>query len=80
VLKNDLPVNRICFTFSRGFAGAAERNRTKRLGREAYRSLKPRMNAGFDLILLVYPDNPEQVFSGRLNQLEYLLSKAGVLR
>ena len=80
VLKNNLPGNRICFTFSRGFPGAVERNRVKRLGREAYRSLKPRIKGGYNLILLVYPDNPEKAFTGRRGQLEYLFSKAGLLQ
>ena len=80
VLQNNLPLSRICFTFSRGFAGAAERNRAKRLGREAYRSLKPNIISGYDLILLVYPDNPDTAYAGRVKQLEYLLVKAGLLR
>jgi ribonuclease P protein component len=78
-LKNDLPFNRICFTCARGFTGAVERNRVKRLGREAYRNVKPRIKGGYDLILLVYPDNPDTTYAGRAGQLEYLLSRAGLL-
>ena len=80
VLKNALPHNRICFTFSRGFSGAVERNRAKRLGREAYRNLKPRIKCGYDFILLVYPDNPNTTYAGRAGQLEYLLSRAGLMQ
>jgi len=80
VLKNTLPGNRICFALSKGFSGAVERNRVKRLGREAYRGFKPRIKYGYDLILLVYPDNPDRAFAGRASQLEYLFSKAGLLR
>jgi ribonuclease P protein component len=79
VLKNDLPCNRICFTCARGFTGAVERNRAKRLGREAYRNIKPRIKCGYDMILLVYPDNPDTSYAGRAGQLEHLLSGAGLL-
>jgi ribonuclease P protein component len=79
VLENRLPRNRICFTFSRGFGNAVERNRARRLGREAYRNLKPRLRRGYDLILLVYPEEPAPVFTMRMKQLEYLLNRAGLL-
>jgi len=98
VLKNDLPYNRICFTFSRGFGNAVDRNRARRLGREAFRLLKPRLSGGSDLILLVYPESDPvserplttELFttklfttknlSGRMDQLESLFSKAGLLK
>jgi ribonuclease P protein component len=79
VLENKVTRNRICFTFSRGFGNAVERNRARRLGREAYRNLKPRLRRGYDLILLVYPEEPPPVFAGRMKQLEHLLTKAGLL-
>jgi ribonuclease P protein component len=56
VLKNELSLNRICFTFSKGFKGAVSRNRAKRLGREAYRLIKHRLENGYDFILLFYPE------------------------
>jgi len=80
VLKNKLPFSRICFTFARGFGNAVERNRAKRLGREAYRNLKSRIKCGYDLILLLYPDNPETTYAGRAGQLEHLFSGAGLLK
>jgi len=84
VLKNDLPHNRICFTFSRGFGTAVERNRARRLGREAYRNLKPRLRCGYDLILLVYPESApayagQPTFAGRMEQLRHLFARAGLL-
>jgi ribonuclease P protein component len=80
VLKNDLSHNRICFTFSRGFGTAVERNRARRLGREAYRNIKPCLRCGYDLILLVYPGDTSQGFVERSDQLKYLLAKAGLLQ
>ena len=79
VLKNDLPHNRICFTFSRGFGNAVVRNRARRLGREAFRLMKPCLYGGYDLILLVYPES-DMALSGRMGQLESLFYKAGLLK
>jgi ribonuclease P protein component len=79
MLENELSRNRICFTFSHGFGNAIERNHAKRLGREAYRNLKPRLRRGYDLILLVHPEVPAPDFTKRMKQMEYLLTKAGLL-
>ena len=83
VLKNELPYNRICFTFSRGFGNAVSRNRSRRLGREAFRLLKPRLSIGYDLILLVYPESEgslKTALSDRNGQIETLFYKAGLLK
>ena len=89
VMKNSLPHNRICFTFSRGFGNAVTRNRTRRLCREAYRSLKPRLNGGYDMVVLAYPAenrvNPllpakgGSALAARVEQLTTLFFRAGVL-
>jgi len=79
VLKNDLPHNRICFTFSRGFGAAVVRNRARRLGREAYRNLKPCLRCGYDLILLVYPESTMATLAGYVGQLKHLFVRAGLL-
>jgi ribonuclease P protein component len=85
MLKNNLPHNRICFTFSRGFGTAVERNRARRLAREAYRLMQPKLSGGNDLILLMYPETPpdnvrKMALSGRMEQLESLFTKAGLLK
>lgn len=79
VLKNSLAYSRICFTLSRGFGNAVKRNRARRLGREAYRLLRPRLHGGYDLILLVFPETRASL-STRIRQLEFLCSKAGLLK
>jgi len=88
MLNNNLPYNRICFSFPRGFGNAVVRNRARRLGREAFRLLKPRLNGGYDLILMVYPEESGDLQSRRSRmtlsvrawQLETLFTKAGLLK
>jgi len=86
-LENTLPYNRICFTFpgrskdKPGFENAVARNRARRLGREAYRLIKCHLKAkaGYDFILLVYPESG-MALSGRMEQLQSLFIKAGLLK
>jgi ribonuclease P protein component len=76
-LKNGLERNRIAFTFARRFGNAVERNRSRRVGREAYRLLKNRLESGYDLVLLVYPGR--DFLADRIDQLETLFARAGLL-
>jgi ribonuclease P protein component len=79
---------RIAFTFARKFGNAVERNRARRLGREAYRHLRTGIKSGYDFVLLVYPrkdgfqaggDNLSgNGLSLRMLQMRVLLSKAGL--
>jgi ribonuclease P protein component len=76
--ENNLPYNRIAFTFARKFGNAVERNRARRLGRESYRHLRSGLPAGWDFVLLVYPG--ESTFDRRLIQLQKLIGRAGLER
>jgi len=54
-LANDLPHNRIVITFARKYGNAVQRNRARRLGREAYRLMRGELATGYDVVLLIYP-------------------------
>ncbi|QTQ12968.1 ribonuclease P protein component [Treponema parvum] len=77
-LPNNLKINRIAFTLSRHYGSAVKRNRSKRYSREVYRSFKTYLNAGYDLLLLVYPGNDS--FGMRYVQFSLLCDKAGLLK
>ena len=88
VMKSGLPHSRIAFTFTRKFGTAVERNRSRRLSREAYRQLRPFIVPGWDMVLLIYPDGPEgkaerkarrKTAGLRTAQLRELLEKARIL-
>jgi ribonuclease P protein component len=76
VLENGLSHNRIAFTLGRKFGNAVERNRARRVSREAYRHLRYGLKPGYDLVLLVYPGN--DFFVKRMEQLKLLFSRAGL--
>ena len=75
-IDNGLELTRIAFTFARNYGNAVERNRSRRLSREAYRLMKVRPRKGLDLVLLVYPDG--DLYAVRVHQLEVLFTKAGL--
>ena len=81
VAPNDSGFNRVAFTLPRHYGKAVERNRTKRLCREAYRLRKHGLKQGYDMLLLLYPPAAAQpdTFAARDAQLCALCKKAGML-
>ena len=75
---NNSEVNRIVFALPRGYGSAVERNKSKRLSREAYPHLKSHLNTGYDMLFLVYPGNDS--FSTRCVQFRTLCEKAGLIK
>jgi ribonuclease P protein component len=69
--------NQIAITFARKFGNAVQRNRARRLCREAYRHLRYGLMPPRDLVLLIYPGYDS--FNARLEQLMFLLKRAGLL-
>ena len=50
---NDLGVTRLGIAISRHFGNAVQRNRRKRLVREAFRRVRHQLPSGFDLVAVV---------------------------
>jgi len=50
--KNRLSKNRLGITTSKKLGGAVQRNRARRLIKEAYRLLEPELTDGFDIVIV----------------------------
>jgi ribonuclease P protein component len=76
-LENGLSYNRIAFTFRRKFGNAVERNRSRRLSREAYRLSRKALKTGFDFVVLVSPG--KDVYTTRIEQMRGVFLKAAMV-
>ena len=52
-MPNGSCANRMAVVVGRGCGGSVKRNREKRITREAYRSIKPELKSGNDVIFLI---------------------------
>lgn len=79
-LPNNLPHNRIGFSISsRNVKHAHDRNRVRRLFKEAYRRMKMDMRQGFDLVLVIKNDKVAATYDLTENMLTSLAKEAGIL-
>ncbi len=83
VCENQLPYLRLGLSVSRKFGGAVERNRLRRLYREAFRLTRHEMPVGLDLVLIPRkPAEPEleelkKALPRLVNQVARRLEKEG---
>lgn len=77
VASNGLGNSRAVFVPVRSFAGAVQRNRAKRLAREAWRLGYSSLKAGYDAAFVLYPDKAG--LSEYRSRMGYLLRKAGLI-
>jgi ribonuclease P protein component len=88
--ENGLGYNRGVVSSVRKYGGSVERNRARRVGKEAYRCIKNSIKPGFDLAFILLPAEKSGAagvrrrFSGdfsygeRITQFSFLLKKAGL--
>lgn len=79
VMKNRTKELRLGITTSKKIGNAVQRNRSRRVIREAFRQLCPRVRRGFDLVLVARGRTPFVKSTQVLRQLEKELSAAGLL-
>lgn len=75
--ENGLSENRVLVTLVRKYGNAVQRNRARRVMKEAFRSMKENLSVGYDLVVLLYPGGDG--FESRRKQLYKLCVKAALL-
>ena len=79
-LKNRTKNVRVGITTSKKVGNAVQRNRSRRVIREAFRALAPRVRPGFDLVLVARGKTPYVKSTEVLRHMERQLKAAGVLQ
>lgn len=79
VRKNRLGVTRVGITTSKKIGNAVLRSRSRRVIREAYRQLKPRVKSGYDLVFVARGKTPHVKSTEVQRLLSKQLASAGVL-
>lgn len=79
-IENGLPFNRVGVAVSKRLGGAVERNRLKRIVREAYRASEAALREGLDLVLLPRSKAKTASFQEVKEELLGLLSECSALR
>ncbi|HAX25613.1 MAG TPA: ribonuclease P protein component [Thermomicrobiales bacterium] len=80
-VENGTSANRYGFAAGKRVGGSVERNRAKRLLREAMRGLHPRMRQGFDIVLIARNSVDSLTPAAEVAaDLERVAKRAGLLR
>lgn len=77
---NDQGRTRFGIATGRRIGGAVVRNRVRRRIRESLRALVPRLEIGWDVLIVARPDSATASLAELAGTLERLLDKVGVLR
>lgn len=70
-VKNNFDFNRIAIVVKRKLGKAHDRNKIKRWIREAYRTMKPELSKGFDIVVI-----PRRTLSEVLDTLDFHVMKS----
>jgi len=79
VRKNRMHLGRVGITTSKKIGNAVERNRARRVIREAYRQLAPQVRSGFDLVFVARGKTPFVKSTEVKKHMEKQLRTAGLL-
>jgi ribonuclease P protein component len=78
-LENALSYSRVGITVSRKLGGAVERNKLKRIVREAWRAREGQLRKGFDLVLVPRMKAKTGSFREIADELQQLLVKGNII-
>lgn len=77
--KNRQSVNQLGLTTTKKIGKAVQRNRARRVIREAYRLLEPMMNRGYDIVLVARSKTPFVLMDEVKTDLTRAFTKAGLI-
>ena len=76
-LQNSLPYNRFAVTLVRKYGNSVERNYSKRVLREIYRTEKSDIRKSFDIVIVLYPG--DYSYHDRYEQYHNLVKRANLV-
>ncbi len=77
-LRNPLSYSRFAITIVRKFGNAVERNYTKRIFRDFFRTHKQEITESCDIVVVVYPGDFS--YQNRLDQFNLLMKRANLVK
>ena len=77
--KSRMNVSRIGLTCGKSIGGAVQRNRAKRLMRESYRALAPRLTGNFDIVIVAKSKIADKKCCEVLRDMKYAFKKLGII-
>ena len=80
VRRNNLSYNRLGFLASKKVGNSVIRNRARRLMKESYRVLEPKVGTGYDLIFIARNTINGVKCDEVLKSVEVLIKRAGILK